>query len=415
MRARLAELPKGRALLVALLVVVLAVLLFSGGSEEPAPSAGTPGPPAGAPGPGGAPAAGPAARERPPAAAAAPAEVMKLVEEMSIEDKLAQLILVGFEGTDADAPTLAQLRKRDLGGIVLTSDNYEDRGQLERLTREAEAVAARADHLPPWIMAVQEGGEFSAFEDLPPSKAPADIGSPKEGGREAADAAKALTQAGVNGTLAPVLDVAPESGGALGPRAYSDSAEDVVDYAVATVSAYEQGEIFAAAKHFPGLGGASQPTEVGPANVGLSFEELELRDLKPFRAAVEAGVPGMLVGHGTYASDDFVTPASLSPSVLTDLLRDQLGFEGLAISDDLTSPAVTATIPTPEAAIEAIGSGADMVYVGGAEGDQEDAYLALLGGVRKGAVSPERIDEALVRVLSAKRELGLLDEKRRGG
>lgn len=389
-RRRLGGLSPGRAALAAVLLVVLIVAILTGGGDESEPERGA------APEPG----ADTSGLSR---------EAADLLEGMPVERKVAQLFLVGFEGTDADASIFSRLRDTDLGGVVLTSRNYEDRRQLERLTREIEDAAGRADHVPPWIMAAQEGGDFSAFGDLPPSQSAAEIGSPADAGKAAAATAKELRSVGVKGILGPVLDVGPEERGALGTRVYSDSAADVTEYAAETVGAFEKAGIFSAAKHFPGLGGASQPTELGPANVGLSFEELAERDLRPFEAAIAEGVPGIVVGNGVYASDDFVTPASLSMSVTSDLLREQLGFEGLALADDLSAPAVTAILPTADAAVEAIRAGTDQVYVSGRESDQEDAYDAVLDAVGSGDIPTARIDEALVRVLRAKSDYGLIE------
>lgn len=392
LRERLHGLPPGRSALVGVLVVLLIVALISGGEEEPAPDR---------------PSAAPVVADQ--QEPRVPRGVGQAMDGMALEDKVAQLFLFGFEGTDKDAEIFSRMRKMDLGGLVATSRNYGSRGQLEGLTDEAAAVAKRAKHVPPWIMARQTGGEFSAFGDLPPELPPAETESPAAAAKAASEAAKALLSIGVNGVLGPPLDVAPEEGGSLEGQAYSDLPEEVTEYSRATVEAYDRAELFAAAEHFPGLGGASLSPEVGPASVGLTLEELEQRDLRPFRAAIDSGVPGMVVGNGVYASDDFLTPASISPSVVTGLLRDELGFDGVAIADDLSQPGVTATIPVPEAAVEAIKAGEDMVYIDGREADQRDAYDAVLSAVEKDEIPMARIDEALIRVLTAKRDAGLLE------
>ncbi len=391
LRERLHGLPPGRSALVGILVVLLIVALISGGEEEPAPDR---------------PPAAPAADQQEPRLPRGAADAM---DGMAVEDKVAQLFLFGFEGTDKDAEIFSRMRKMDLGGLVPTSRNYRSRNQLEGLTDEAAAVAKRAKHVPPWIMARQPGGEFSAFGDLPPEVPPAETESAAAAAKAASEAAKALLSVGVNGLLGPPLDVAPEEGGSLEGQAYSDLPEEVTEYTRATVEAYDRAKLFAAAEHFPGLGGASLSPEVGPASVGLTLEDLEERDLRPFRAAIDSGVPGIVVGNGVYASDDFLTPASISPSIVTGLLRDELGFDGVAIADDLSQPGVTATIPVPEAAVEAIKAGEDMVYISGREADQKDAYDAVLSAVEKDEIPIARIDDALSRVLTAKSDAGLLE------
>ncbi len=166
--------------------------------------------------------------------------------------------------------------------------------------------------------------------------------------------------------------------------------------------------MLSAPKFFPGLGGAAQSTEQGPAHVGVPLDVLAERDLVPFQAAIKAGAPAVQIGHGLYATDDFVVPASLSKAITTDLLRDRLDFKGVAITDDLSAPGVTAFEKVPEAAVEAIKAGADLLYISRPQGQQEAAYLAVLNAVRKGDIPRERIDEALLRALTAKRNAGLI-------
>ena len=390
-----------RAAAVAALSVLLIVLALSGGDDDPpAPTA--------AEGGNGEPRA--AAREP-----GVPRAISELVDEMPTDRKVAQLMLVGLEGTDTGDPVLATLEETDYAGIVIGARNFLSEDQVTALADEAASVAREADHTEPWIMAPQEGGEFNAFEGVPPEDAPAQVGSPREAAQLAEEAGEALLDLGLNGILAPVLDVGPPGGGAVGDRAYSDVVDQVTGYAIATVDAYGEAGIFAAAKHFPGLGSASQSTELGPANVGLTLDELEVRDLVPFRAAVEANVPGIVVGHGLYGVDDFLTPASTSETIVTDILRDDLGFDGVAIADDLTAPAITSSFRTTAAAVDAVKAGIDTVYVSQDDEVQRDVYDALSQAVRKKVITRERLDEAVTRTLVAKREAGVLELESGGG
>lgn len=337
-----------------------------------------------------------------------PRSIADLASRLPLERRVAQLFVWGFRGRDLTAPIFRALERLDLGGIVVEARNYESPQQLATLAGEAVAISRGHAHVPPWVMAAQEGGRFSEFPDLPPAKAPGDIRSPGEAAALAREAAATLGPLGVNAVLAPSADVAPGGGGFLGERAHSDEPARVAAFAAATVRAYRDGGVLPAPKHFPGLGAASQPTDEGPASVGLSLAELRRRDLVPFRAAIRAGAPAVVLGHAAYATDDFVTPASLSRAIATGLLRDELGFRGVAITDDLAAPAVTAIAPVPDAAIEAIRAGADLVYVSGPRGDAEAAYRAVLDAAREGKIPRARIDEALLRTLKAKRELGLI-------
>ena len=338
-----------------------------------------------------------------------PRSVKELAARLPLDRKVAQLFLFGFEGQALDGPIFRQLRQLDVGGMVVAAANYTDPQQLALLAGEAAVISRQERHVPPFVMAAQEGGEFNSFPDLPPPTAASDLPDVKTAVREAELAGETLKPLGVNGVLGPVVDVGLAEDPAVGPRAFSDQPDRVAGYARAVAGAYRRTKVFAAAKHFPGLGSASQSTEEGPANVGLSLAELRRRDLVPFRAAIKAGVPGVIVSHGLYAADDFVTPASLSRRITTGLLKRELRFKGVAIADDLADPPVSALSDVPEAAVTALKAGADMLYVSGSAGDQQAAYVTVLRAARSGEITRNRLNDALVRVLSAKRDYGLIE------
>ena len=348
----------------------------------------------------------PAARPEPRAQVGAlPAGVIELTRRLPVERKVAQLFAFGFEGTDASADIVDRLRGLGAGAVVVGPDNYADEAQLAALTGSLRAAARR---LPPFVLTSQEGGELNSLPGLPPSTPPADIASAAQAGAEALASGRALRGLGVNGVLGPVVDVGPESGSALGARVYSDDPDEVAAYARRTVEAYRTARVFSSAAHLPGLGGADQATQEGPATVGLELEQLRERDLIPFEAAIAAGVPGVTLAHALYPFSDFTVPASLSRAVATGLLRDELGFEGVALTDDLADPAITTLYTVPDAAVEAVRAGADMIQVSGAPGEQQAAYVAVLQAVRSGRIPRARLDRAVGRILSVKRDYGLI-------
>jgi beta-N-acetylhexosaminidase len=338
-----------------------------------------------------------------------PSSIADLARRLPLERKVAQLFLLGFEGQDLTAPIYRQMRRQDIGGIVFENRNYLDIQQIASMAGEANVIAADEGHAPPFLMVSQEGGGFSEFPDLPPAEAPSELAGVAAAQAAAGDTAAGLGALGFNAILGPVIDVGTADGtGALDERTFSDDPEAVADYATAVVSAYAEEDVMAVPKHFPGLGAAAQAPEDGPTPVGLTVPELRERDLVPFRAVFDAHVPAVLLSHGSYTTDDFVTPGSLSKVITTDLLRNQLGFRGVAITDDLASPAVTAISTIPDAAVDALRSGADMVWISGPRGDQEAALNAVLNAVQAGDISRARIDQALLRALTAKQAVGLI-------
>jgi beta-N-acetylhexosaminidase len=338
-----------------------------------------------------------------------PKRVAAVARRLSTERKVAQLFVFGFRGTDATAEIFGRLRRLDIGGIVIDSSNYVDQTQLAALTGEAAAVADQSRHLPPWVLASQEGGELNSFPDLPPALAPSDLESADAAAAQARDSASSLRALGVNGVLGPVIDVGgADTGSALGARVYSDDPEAVSTYADAVVRAYRDQHVFSAAAHLPGLGATDQSTQDGPATVGLGLDELRQRDLLPFEAAIGAGVPGVLIGSALYPFNDFTVPASLSRSVDTALLRRELRFKGVALTDDLADPAITALHTVPDAAVLALRAGADVLYISGSAGDQQAAYVAVLRAVQRGRIPRRRLDEAVGRILLAKQDYDLI-------
>ena len=351
----------------------------------------------------------PPAREQAGGRSVFPRRVAGVARRLSTERKVAQLFVFGFRGTDASAEIFGRLRRLDLGGIALGSSNYVDQAQLTTLAGEATAVAKKRRHLPPWVFASQEGGDLNSFFDLPPSKAPADLRSAGDAETEARSSASSLRSLGVNAVLGPVVDVGvTETGSALGARVYSDDPEEVSAYAKATVRAYRAERVFSAPAHFPGLGATDQSTQDGPATVGLGLDELRQRDLIPFEAAIDAGAPGVTIGSALYPFSDFTVPASLSRQVDTTLLRGELKFKGAAMTDDLADPAITTLHTVPEAAVEALRAGADMLYISGTAGDQQAAYIAVLRAVQRGRLPRRRLDEAVGRILLAKQDYNLI-------
>jgi beta-N-acetylhexosaminidase len=341
--------------------------------------------------------------------AGVPGQIAAAVKAMPARDKVAMTMLLGYEGNGSDESVLSLLHRRPLGGIVIRRQNYYSIDQLTAIAGKATLTARRAHHDPPFVWAPQEGGAFSAFPDLPPREAPADIGSVRNAAHEAADSGRALSRINLNGVLGPQIDVGTQEGDdAVGPRAFSPRAQLTARYGTTVIGAYKRTGMVSAVGHFPGIGGATQSPDDGLASVGLSLDQMRKRDLVPFAAAFRAGVPAVVISNASYATDDFVVPATLSRAVSTDLLRGEMRFPGVAIADDLSQPAITTSMSVADAAVQAIAAGSDMVYISGPERGQEAAYRSLIKAVRAGTISRARLDEAVTRVLTLKREYGLV-------
>ena len=341
--------------------------------------------------------------------AAVPRQIAAVVRGMSGHDKVAQLMLFGYKGGGSTEPVLALLRRRHLGGIVIRASNYSSDEQVTALAGGATRAARKSHTQPPLIWAPQEGGDFTAIPSAGPAHAPGDVGTTRNAAHEAADSGRSLSRLNLNAVLAPVIDVGTEDAtDPLGPRAYSHEPGAVAAFAIAAVRGYERAGVVSAAQHFPGLGAATQSPEDGPTSVGLSLAQLRKRDLVPFAAVIRAGVPAIVVSNASYATDDFVTPGTLSKAISTDLLRGEMRFRGVAITDDLSQPAITTSMSVADAAVQAVAAGCDMVYISAPERGQGAAYRSVLNAVRSGTITRARLDEAVTRVLTMKREYGLV-------
>jgi beta-N-acetylhexosaminidase len=343
---------------------------------------------------------------------ARPAGVSRQANEVArgldTEEQVDQVLLLGFEGADPTAPIVAELRERQLGGILFGSLN----GASPELLKALASAGGAEGRIPPLLVAAQEGGVYRTFPELPPAERAIDIGdeaSPERAQAWAAETSRALTGVGFTLNLFPVADVGTLDS-PVGGRAFSDDALLTAELTAAALRGCEEAGIACAPLHFPGLGAASQDTAEGPATVSQDTASLDVRDLEPFRAAIAERAPAIVVSLAFYSAYDPVTPAALAPEVVQGLLRDRLGFEGVAITDDLGSGAVKATYRVPDAAVAALRAGADLLQIA-APDDQARVREAILAAVESGELPRERLAEAVGRVLELKRSLGLVGEE----
>jgi beta-N-acetylhexosaminidase len=327
------------------------------------------------------------------------------VRGLDAEEQVDQVLLLGFEGADKTAQVVADAERRQIGGVLVGTEN----GASPELLAAISKAGRSGGRIPPLLVAAQEGGIYRAFPELPPDERAIDIGDTASADRAeawAAETAKALREAGFHLNLFPVADVATLDS-PVGGRAFSDDAGLTAELTVAALSGCDEAGLACAPLHFPGLGAASQDTAQGPATVSLDAASLEARDLEPFRAAIAERAPALVVSLALYPAYGAVTPAALTPAVTEELLRDRLNFEGVAITDDLGSGAVRASYRAPEAAVAALKAGADLIQIASPE-DQARVRETILQAVESGELSPERLAEAAGRVLELKRELGLI-------
>ena len=253
-----------------------------------------------------------------------------------------QRLMVGFDGTGFNDDLEFLIGTLNVGGLILFSRNLEDPDQIRRLCRDCQEHA-RQCNLPPLFIAIdQEGGPVARLKP-PFTQFP---GNPAMQDREAAVqfariTARELSDMGINMDMAPVLDIAPEKiKSIMAGRAFGSDPRWVADMGLTVIENLQQRGIMAVAKHFPGIGRTVLDSHLALPDLDTDVEALGQSDLIPFRVAVENNVAGMMLSHIRYTAIDPVWPASLSPAVTADLLRRQMGYDGVVMTDDLDMGAI---------------------------------------------------------------------------
>src|SRR3954452_5543660 len=280
-------------------------------------------------------------------------------------------VVFSFSGTTLPGYARDILREGRAAGVILFGDNVTSPGQLRALTH----AIRRASSGHALICTDQEGGPVRIVRFAAPARPPAQQGTPALAYASARAAAHQVRRLGIDVVLAPVLDVA-RAGGALAGRAYPGGPAEVARLGVAALGGYRAGGAKATAKHFPGLGAAARNTDDAAVNTTAN--------LVPFRAAIGAGVPLVMVSHAVYPALDPGHIASQSRAIVTGVLRRRLGFRGAIITVSLEARAVLAHSTVATAAVRSLRAGADLVLLTG-HGSYPHLYLRLLRETRGSA------------------------------
>ena len=327
---------------------------------------------------------------------------------MTTQEKVGQLLVAGIGGTEAGEDGLQAVQDYQVGGVILFGRNVESAQQLADLTNELKTL--NGDNTPLFLCVDQEGGRVDRMppevDDLPSAyDYIAAGGDPLERGKVLAAQCAAF---GFNLDFSTCLDIwSNPDNTVIGDRAYGSDPHTVTSAGLAVNQGLEQGGVIPVVKHFPGHGDTSTDSHVDLPVVDKTAEELEEFELIPFQAAIDEGTPCVMVAHILMTQIDPDLPASLSPKVVDGLLRQEMGFDGVVCTDDLTMGAISNTYGMGEAAVMAVEAGCDLLLVCHEADNLTAARDALLSAVDAGRISMERLDESVYRILSLKQEYGL--------
>ena len=336
-----------------------------------------------------------------------------IVRRMTLDQKLGQMLIVQFVGPSYSLDLSTMINQYQVGAVLLfdANGNIVSKKQLTGLTRQMQSGSA----FPLAIAVDQEGGTVDRLKSLDgPRLSATAIGTTNDpakalaaGVQDAAD----LSSYGINLNLAPVVDVRQVYNPQLYLRTYGNNAETVTKMAAAYLQGLQQsGKVLGTLKHFPGLGDVAADPHRSIPYLNRSRRDLEAIDWAPYRALIKQGnVYSILVTHEIVRALDDTKPASLSTKVVTGILRDELGFQGVIITDSLTMEGIAAYDTPAQAAALAIEAGADLLM--GATNPHDVAAMleSIKQALSAGGISIQRIDDSVHRILMLKYQMGLLD------
>jgi len=351
-----------------------------------------------------------------------PSREESLLSTLSLEQKIGQMLFFSFRGGPA-SPELEDLLERYApGGLILYSSrgNVDSLEQTVALITGAQEDARRYGMLPPFFSIDQEGGLIDRIRQgvtvFPGNMALGAAGDPELAKEQARVTASELRALGITWNFAPVVDVnSNPANPVINIRSFGENPREVASLGVAMVRPYESEGVLCTPKHYPGHGDTHVDSHVGLPRVDRPLEVLEEVDLLPFRETIRAGVPAVMTAHvlvPALAPENPELPATLSREVLQGLRRQ--GFEGIIVTDSMGMGAIRQGWGAKEAALLTVEAGADVLLYG-ADPDSgplvfEEVFSGLLEGVRSGRISERRIDESVLRILTAKIRTRILDD-----
>lgn len=342
-------------------------------------------------------------------------EVNEIIKNMTLEEKVCQMFIVSPEEltnynnvTAAGTKTKNAIDKYHVAGVIYFSGNIKSESQLTKLLKNTQKYATANDGIPMFLGIDEEGGEVARLGNNPKFNATkfnnlSTVSSKEEAYKIGNTIGKYLGEYGFNLDFAPDSDVLTnKKNTVVKNRSFGASAKKVVAYASAYAKGLNDEDIYATYKHFPGHGATVGDSHIGFAYTNKTYAQLEKADLVPFIDGIKNGIDLIMVGHISVPNvigDN--TPSSLSKVMVTDTLRDKLGYDGVIITDAMNMGAISKNYTIEQSTTMAVKAGCDIILM---PSDFRKAYNSLLKAVKNGEISEERIDESVRRVLMLKKK-----------
>lgn len=338
-----------------------------------------------------------------------------IIHEMTLEEKVGQLFQVGFLETEVTSEITELIEQYHIGGVIYFRRNISSLEQVTQLSNQLQEIALKKERGIPLIISTdQEGGivtRLTGGTHLPGNMALGatnDLELAKQAGQTVA---RELLATGINMNLAPALDVNNNPANPIiGVRSFGEDPQQVAQFGRAFIEGMQGEDLIACGKHFPGHGDTDTDSHLDLPVIKHDLQRLQEVEFYPFKEAIKGGVDCIMAAHIYFPTIEprAGIPATLSSAVLTDLLREELGYNGLIITDCMEMDAVVKTFGTVEGAVMTIEAGGDMVLISHTFEKQKQAIQAVLAAVRSGRISEERLDQSVRRILTLKeKRLGL--------
>ncbi|MGY0694691.1 beta-N-acetylhexosaminidase [Virgibacillus sp. FSP13] len=334
---------------------------------------------------------------------------------ISLNEKIGQMIFSGVNGTEMTAESKKIIEKYHVGGIILFGNNIESKNQTVRLLNDMKV--ANADNPYPLLLGVdEEGGSVTRMPDqvksLPTSRSIGELNDPDLSFNVGTILGEQMQALGFNLDFAPVLDVdSNPNNPVIGDRSFGNNPEIVTRLGIQTMKGIQSEGVISVMKHFPGHGDTGKDSHLELPKVDKSYEELSQLELVPFKKAISDGADVNMIAHILLPKIDANYPASMSKEVITGILREDYGFDGVVITDDLTMDAITNHYNIADAAVQTVKAGGDLLLVAHDPDLIGPVFDKLKAAVEDGEISEDRIDKSVERITRLKEKYQLSDEK----
>ncbi|WP_266081416.1 beta-N-acetylhexosaminidase [Haladaptatus caseinilyticus] len=333
------------------------------------------------------------------------------VSSLSLDEKVGQLFVAGFDGTTPTREIERLVSERHLGGVIYFSRNVESPEQVQTLSRTLQGFVP--DGLPPLLLSIdQEGGRVARLSwgtELPSAMTLGATDDSALATRAGNAVGRELRSLGIDIDLAPVLDVNnnPDNP-VIGVRSFGERPEHVATLGSAFADGIQEASVIACGKHFPGHGDTAVDSHLDLPVIDHDRDRLDAVELQPFRQAIEANIGAIMTTHVAFPTitGDAERPATLSRRVITDLLRKELGFDGLVLTDCMEMDAIADGVGTVEGCVRAVEAGCDQICVSHTPRKQHAAIDAVIDAVESERIAESQIDTSVRRIVRAKQTFG---------